>query len=95
MVCQEYLRSVANLRADALSRGRKAQEWSFRDLASHRLFRWWGSPVVDFFASRQACRVPQYFSLDLSDRRASGGDALKERWPRASGMPSNIQISFN
>ena len=36
--------------------------------------------VVDLFVSSWAHKVPQYFSLDLSERRASGGGALKERW---------------
>ena len=39
MVCPEYIRGMANLWADALSRGKKAQEWSLEDLASHRLFK--------------------------------------------------------
>ena len=58
------------------------QEWSLGDPTRCRLFRWWGTPVVDLCSSRQEHRVLQYFSLDLSDRRASGGDVLKERWPK-------------
>ena len=56
MVCLEYLRDVANLWAGALSRGKKAQEWSLWDPAYHRLFKCWGTPVVDFFAGSQAQR---------------------------------------
>ena len=40
--------------------------------------------TVRYSSSRSVCKQlgtqwPQYFSLDLSDRTASGGDALKER----------------
>ena len=81
MVCPEHLRGVENLQADALSRGKKAQVWSIVDPACHRSFKCWGTPLVDLFASSQAHKEPQYFSLVPSDKRASGGDALKERWP--------------
>ena len=67
-VCPEYLRGVANLWADALSRGNKAQEWSLGDPACHRSFKYRGTPVVDLFASNKAYKAPQYFSLDLSDK---------------------------
>ena len=93
MVCPEYLRSVANLWPDALSRGKRAQEWSLGDPACHRLLKHWGSPVVDMFVSSRAHNVPQYFSLDLSDGRATGRDALEERWPeglRYAFPPQNI-----
>ena len=72
MLCPEYLRGVPNLQADALSRGKKAQEWSLGDPACHRLFKHWGTPVVDLFTSSQTHKVPQYFNLDLSDKRTSG-----------------------
>ena len=38
----------------------------------------WGTSIVDHFASSCTHKVPQYFSLDLSDKRASEGDALKD-----------------
>ena len=69
---------MANVWADALSRGIKAQEWGLGDLACHRLFKCWRTLVVDLSANNQAHKVPQYFSLYLSDKEASGGDALKE-----------------
>ena len=79
MVCPECLRGVANLWADALSRGKKAQEWSLGGPACNSLFKHCRMPVVDLSASNWAHKVPQYFSLDLSDKGASGGDALKEK----------------
>ena len=72
MVCPVYLRGVANFQGDALSRDRKTQDWSLGDPASHRLFRCWGTPVVDLFTSNQVHKVSQYFSLHLSDKRATG-----------------------
>ena len=38
-VCPEYLIGVANLQADALFRGKKAQKWRLGNPASCRLFR--------------------------------------------------------
>ena len=94
MVCPKFLRGVANLWADALFRGKKAQGWSL----GNSLFKCWGTPVVDLFASSQAHKVPQYLSLDLSDKRASEGDALKERWPEglrcAFPSPNIIQMAL-
>ena len=42
-VCPEYFRGVANLQADALSRDKKAQEWSLGDPICNRLFKCWGT----------------------------------------------------
>ena len=88
MVCQEYLRGEANLWGDVLSRGKKVQEWNLGHPVCNRLFKHWGNPVVDLFTSSQAHKVPQYFNLDLSDKRASRGDAVKESWP------PNIQMAL-
>ena len=88
--CAQNTSGVANLWAKALSRGKKAQVWSLGDPASHRLFKHWGSPVVDLFTSIWAHRVLQYFSLNLSDRRASGEMPWKRGGWRASVMPPNI-----
>ena len=57
-VCLDYLRGVANFWADALSKGKKAQEWSLGDLACHRLFQVLGNPVVGLFASSQTQKAP-------------------------------------
>ena len=96
-VCLEYLRGVANLWADALSRGKNAQEYSLGDPACHRMFKHSASLVVNLFTSSWAHKVPN-ISPDLSDQGASGGDALKERWPegiRYAFLPPNfIQMAL-
>ena len=64
-----YLRGIANLRADALSRNQKAQEWSLSVSACHRLFKMMGQPVVDLFASSR--QILQH-----------GSDGQESNWQR-------------
>ena len=56
----------------------------------------WRTLVVDLFVSERISKVPQYFSTDLSEGRALGGDALKAGWsvgPRcAFTHPNLVQI---
>ena len=75
-----YLRGIANLRADALSRNQKAQEWSLSVSACRRLCKMMGQPVVDLFASSRIFKVDKYYSTDLTDRRAIGSDGAREKW---------------
>ena len=45
------------------------------------------------FISKRAFKVPLYFSADLSDKRAPGGDVLKVEWLeglRYDFLPPNI-----
>ena len=81
-VCPSYLRGIANLKADALSRGKQTQEWSLNPTAAQRLFKLWGTPVVDLFASSRTFKLPQYFSLDMTDNRAIGHDGARDDWPQ-------------
>ena len=78
--------------------GRKAKELSLGGKACHRMFKHLGIQVVDLFASNWTHKVPQYLSLDFSAKRASRGDALKERWPEglmyAFPPPNIIQITL-
>ena len=74
-----YLRGIANLRADTLSRNQKVQEWSLSVSACHRLFKMMGQPVVDLFASSQMFKVDKYYSMDLTDRRAISSDGAREK----------------
>ena len=76
-----YLRGIANLKADALSRNQKAQEWSLSIPAYCRLFKLMGQPVVDLFVSSQMFKVDKYYSTDLTDKNAIGSNGARECWP--------------
>lgn len=67
-----YLPGMANLEADALSRGKKVEEWSILPGIAKTLFRVWGRPRVDLFASHLNAVVPSYFSISKGDFRAIG-----------------------
>ena len=44
----------------------------------------WSIPVVDLFTSTQMHKVPQYFSSELLEKKASGGNTFKEvaKWAK-------------
>ena len=80
------------------SQGQESSGVVLKSSAYHRLFKDWRTPIVDLLASSQANMVPQYIILDLSDKRGSGGDALKERWleglRQAFPPPNIIQVDL-
>ncbi len=76
-----YLPGIANLKADALSREKKSDEWTLSHTAIKRLFKRWGTPTVDLFATKATKKVQCYFSPDRKDLQASGHDATLEQWP--------------
>ena len=67
-----YLRGIANLKADALSRNQKAQEWHLHKSAFRRIVKRWGTPTVDLFASKKTKQLECYFSLDRTNSQAAG-----------------------
>ena len=71
---------MANLIADALSRGQESREWFLNPQVVNRIFRKMGRAHVDLFASRESAHLPVYFSIDRKDRRAAGINALVQRW---------------
>lgn len=48
-----YFPGMANLEPDALSRGKLVEEWEILPFIVDSLFRFWGVPQVDLFASAQ------------------------------------------
>ena len=75
-----YLPRVANLGADALSRGMETREWFLDPVVTKRMFQRLGTPEVDLFASSRSAKVRNYFTLDKRDSRALGVNALQLPW---------------
>ena len=75
-----YLPGLANIESDALSRGKIQEEWHLSKAVAQKIFRVFGSPDIDLFASRPTAQVPTYFSLDRHDRQSFGVDALRQKW---------------
>jgi hypothetical protein len=71
---------VDNELADYLSRNRPdPTEWSLSRRAARRLFRHWGTPQVDLFASSGNHHLPTWFSR-LPHPMATAVDALAQQW---------------
>jgi hypothetical protein len=75
-----YLPGMANIEADALSRGKTQDEWFLLPSVAQKIFRSFGFPDVDLFASRETAQTQTYFSLDRHDRQSLGIDALNQPW---------------
>ena len=77
IVCPEYLRGVANFMADALSRGRKAKEWSLEESSPAT-----GFEALENSSNRIICKwvgiqVAQYFQHGPLGWEEMWGDGLK------------------
>ena len=70
-----------NVIADALSRRGQiiGSEWILHSDVCRRLWKWWGRPHVDLFATRESARLPAYMS-PLPDPQALATDALSASW---------------
>ena len=75
-----YLPGIANLGADALSRGKETSEWFINPIVTRRMFRRFGHPQIDLFASNRSAQVETYFSLDRRDKLSAGTNALNQTW---------------
>ena len=73
-----YLPGIANLGADA--RGKKTSEWFINPIVTRRMFRRFGHPQIDLFASNRSAQVETYFSLDRRDKLSTGTSALNQTW---------------
>ena len=59
-----HVPGVQNVLADSLSRWSIDQrEWSLHGQVTNHLFRRWGQPLVDLFATCHNCKVPTFCSL--------------------------------
>ena len=74
-----------NVIADRLSRPNQPimTEWSLHPEVVNLIFRLWGTPVVDRFATVHNTHLPQFMAL-VPEPRALGIDALSQDWQRRS-----------
>jgi hypothetical protein len=75
-----HLPGLANIESDALSRGKTQDELHLNTNVASKIFRIYGYPEVDLFASQATAQVPQYFSLDRFDNQSLGVDAITQEW---------------
>lgn len=74
-----HIAGSSNLVADALSRGMGDHEISLSQSWADRLFRMFGTPAVDLFASRRNHRLPR-FCTRYPEPGAWATDAFSVRW---------------
>lgn len=80
MLSAAYLPGRYNGIADRLSRNRPVPEWHLLPPASEVVFRIWGVPDVDLFASRETAVVDRYVTWDSRDGSAIFYDAFSRPW---------------
>ncbi|XP_074112632.1 uncharacterized protein LOC141536193 [Cotesia typhae] len=66
--------------ADRLSRKRTLPEWHLLPEATETVFKTWGTPEIDLFASAKSAVVKRYASRDCKDRLAAFTDAFSQSW---------------
>jgi len=79
-----YLRGIANIEADSLSRGKQMQEWCILPQVASQIFSQVGWPRWDLFASQASAQATLYFSIDNQDN-SQGMDALLQDWAQLKG----------
>ncbi|XP_041972217.1 carboxypeptidase B-like [Aricia agestis] len=75
-----YLPGRLNGIADRLSRGRPVPEWHLLSQATEAIFKEWGVPDIDLFASKETAVVRSYATLDSTDGCATFCDAFSLQW---------------
>nr|XP_049703865.1 uncharacterized protein LOC126056144 [Helicoverpa armigera] len=75
-----YLPGRYNSIADCLSRGKALPDWHIKSEITQKIFRKWGVPQIDLFASDQSKVVPVYVSIDAKDTQALFVNAFSRTW---------------
>ena len=74
-----YIRSAANVWADALSRDLDRDDWRLNPKEFHRKDAEWGPHGVDTFASATSAQLPRYYS-QYRDPYSEGTNSLAQDW---------------
>ena len=77
-----FLQRIANVSADALSRGKTPMEWSLNSSVFQRIAMRWGPFQVDMFASELCHQLTPFFSIKRADRGALAMNAFHQDWNR-------------
>ncbi|XP_044577064.1 uncharacterized protein LOC123260149 [Cotesia glomerata] len=80
LLSAHYLPGKYNGIVDRLSRGGILPEWHLRPEATQEVFRKWGVPEIDLFASAESAVVKAYVSRDCKDQSARFIDAFSRVW---------------
>ena len=77
----QYISGAKNVMADSLSRRGQVlpTEWMLISVVCQQLWRIWGQPMVDLFASRLTHRLPMYMSPH-QDQAAFAVDSMLQPW---------------
>uniref|UniRef100_A0A8D8RAW4 Polyprotein P3 n=1 Tax=Cacopsylla melanoneura TaxID=428564 RepID=A0A8D8RAW4_9HEMI len=75
-----YIPGKLNGLADSLSRQSVLPEWHLKPSITQVVFRRWGVPVIDLFASKRSRVVSDYVSRDPLDLQAVFTDAFSRTW---------------
>ncbi|CAK1598322.1 unnamed protein product [Parnassius mnemosyne] len=75
-----YIPEVFNEMADSLSRQKHLADWHLSNKVTDLLFKKWGTPQVDLFATAFSKVVPIYVSRDTTDKCALFIDAFSRIW---------------
>ncbi|CAK1599031.1 unnamed protein product [Parnassius mnemosyne] len=76
----QYFPGRFNVEVDALSRQRTCPEWHLTTAATSKIFRMWGTPEIDLFASSTAHVTPKYVSVNIQDKQAQHHNAFCHQW---------------
>ena len=81
VVRARHIPGCLNVIADHLSRPNQpiTTEWSLHPEIVNQIFRFWGTPVVDMFATVSNSSLSQFIS-PIPEQRAIGVDALSQDW---------------
>lgn len=80
LLSARYIPGLYNTIADCLSRRRPLPDWHLQPSVTAPLFRRWGTPAIDLFATHASKVVPRYASLSATDGEAEFVDAFSRRW---------------